>query len=97
MKRHGHTRSGAAGDRHLLVEAGSAELDLTVRVWIHLLAEALREHRPTGVTEIVEGVRSLLVAVDTARLGPVELAEHAGGTRRLPGRPGRPSYCRPAR
>ncbi|GAB3936744.1 hypothetical protein GCM10029976_048820 [Kribbella albertanoniae] len=65
-----------AGERHLLVEAGSAELDLTVRVWIHLLAEALREHRPPGVTEIVEGVRSLLVALDTSRLGPVDLAEH---------------------
>lgn len=65
-----------AGERHLLVEAGSAELDLTVRVWIHLLAQALREHRPDGVTEIVEGVRSLLVALDTSRLGPFELAKH---------------------
>jgi len=64
-----------AGERHLLVEAGPAELDLTVRVWIHLLAEALREHRPAGVAEIVEGVRSLLVAVDSARLGLIELAE----------------------
>ncbi|HEX4247966.1 MAG TPA: 5-oxoprolinase/urea amidolyase family protein [Pseudonocardia sp.] len=53
-----------SGDRHLLVEAGPAELDLTVRMWVHLLANALRAARPTGVTEIVEGVRSLLVAVD---------------------------------
>ncbi|GAA1706512.1 hypothetical protein GCM10009745_63000 [Kribbella yunnanensis] len=65
-----------AGERHLLVEAGSAELDLTVRVWIHLLAQALREHRPAGVTEIVEGVRSLLIAIDTTRLGPIQLADH---------------------
>ncbi|MFF1823806.1 5-oxoprolinase/urea amidolyase family protein [Kribbella sp. NPDC058245] len=65
-----------AGERHLLVEAGPAELDLTVRVWIHLLAEALREHRPRGVVEIVEGVRSLLVALDTSSLGPFELAKH---------------------
>ncbi|WP_405064259.1 5-oxoprolinase/urea amidolyase family protein [Kribbella sp. NBC_01505] len=65
-----------AGERHLLVEAGSAELDLTVRVWIHLLAQALRAQRPDGVTEIVEGVRSLLVALDTSRLGPFELAKH---------------------
>lgn len=54
-----------SGDRHVLVEAGSAELDLAVRVWVHLLAEALRRERPAGVVEIVEGVRSLLVAVDT--------------------------------
>lgn len=64
-----------AGERHLLVEAGPAELDLTVRVWMHLLAQALRDDRPDGVAEIVEGVRSLLVAVDSDRLGLVELAE----------------------
>ncbi|TQJ00120.1 5-oxoprolinase/urea amidolyase family protein [Kribbella jejuensis] len=64
-----------AGERHLLVEAGPAELDLTVRVWIHLLAQALRDDRPAAVTEIVEGVRSLLVAVDSARIGLTELAE----------------------
>ncbi|HWD82660.1 MAG TPA: carboxyltransferase domain-containing protein, partial [Kribbella sp.] len=64
-----------AGERHLLVEAGPAELDLAVRVWIHLLAQALRDDRPAGVTEIVEGVRSLLVAVDSARIGLTELAE----------------------
>ncbi|TCO52018.1 urea carboxylase [Kribbella antiqua] len=64
-----------AGERHLLVEAGPAELDLTVRVWIHLLAQALRDDRPDGVVEIVEGVRSLLVAVDSTRLGLIALAE----------------------
>ncbi|MEV6417880.1 5-oxoprolinase/urea amidolyase family protein [Kribbella sp. NPDC051718] len=63
-----------AGERHVLVEAGSLELDLTVRVWIHLLAEALRAEALHGVTEIVEGVRSVLIAVDSARLGPRELA-----------------------
>ncbi|HEV7792405.1 MAG TPA: 5-oxoprolinase/urea amidolyase family protein [Pseudonocardia sp.] len=57
-----------SGDRHLLVEAGPAELDLTVRMWVHLLANALRAAAPAGVTEIVEGVRSLLVAVDDSRL-----------------------------
>jgi urea carboxylase len=65
-----------SGDRHLLVEAGRVELDLTVRVWIHLLAEALRADRPAGVAEIVEGVRSLLVALDSARLGLDQLAKH---------------------
>ncbi|MCW2780930.1 MAG: Urea carboxylase, partial [Marmoricola sp.] len=65
-----------SGDGHLLVEAGSAELDLTVRVWIHLLADALRADRPGGVSEIVEGVRSLLVAVDDAVLGLDQLGKH---------------------
>ncbi|SDO84088.1 biotin-dependent carboxylase uncharacterized domain-containing protein [Nakamurella panacisegetis] len=65
-----------AGDRHVLVEAGRVEFDLTVRMWIHLLADALRAHRPAGVTEIVEGVRSLLVAVDDSRLRPTALAAH---------------------
>jgi urea carboxylase len=64
-----------AGERHLLVEAGPAELDLTVRVWIHLLAQALRHDRPAGVVEIVEGVRSLLVAVDSSRIALISLAE----------------------
>lgn len=65
-----------SGDRHLLVEAGEAELDLNVRVWVHLLAEALRSERPDGVTEIVEGVRSLLVAVDSAQIGLDVLGKH---------------------
>jgi urea carboxylase len=65
-----------SGDRHLLVEAGSAELDLRVRVWVHLLAEALRADRPDGVTEIVEGVRSVLVAVDTCRLDLETVGAH---------------------
>ncbi|MFI5709249.1 5-oxoprolinase/urea amidolyase family protein [Kribbella sp. NPDC051620] len=65
-----------AGERHVLVEAGPLELDLTVRVWIHLLAEALRGEALDGVTEIVEGVRSVLIAVDSGRLAPGELAEH---------------------
>jgi urea carboxylase len=65
-----------SGDRHLLVEAGPAELDLRVRVWVHLLAQALRTDRPAGVTEIVEGVRSVLVAVESAQLDLDTLAKH---------------------
>ena len=65
-----------AGDRHVLVEAGQVEFDLTVRMWIHLLADALRAQRPDGVTEIVEGVRSLLVAVDNVSLRPTVLADY---------------------
>lgn len=65
-----------SGDRHVLVEAGHLELDLLVRVWIHLLADALRANRPRGVVEIVEGVRSLLVAVDSEHLSVADLGAH---------------------
>src|SRR5207244_8363583 len=53
-----------AGDHHLLLEAGPAELDLGVRLWVHLLADRLRAAGAGAVREIVEGVRSLLVQVD---------------------------------
>jgi urea carboxylase len=63
-----------AGDCHLLVEAGPAVLDLAVRVWVHLLAESLRSKALDGVLELVEGVRSMLVKVDPARLPLQDLA-----------------------
>ena len=62
-----------AGDHHLLVEIGPAELDLAVRLRVHLLANAVGT--PDGVTESVEGVRSLLLAVDERRLPLPRLAE----------------------
>ena len=60
-----------AGDTHLLLEAGPAVLDLTVRLWVHLLAQSLERLRLDGIVETVEGVRSLLVKVDPVRL-PLE-------------------------
>ncbi|MCW2599826.1 MAG: Urea carboxylase [Frankiales bacterium] len=73
----GHTPAATirrAGDCHLLVEVGPPALDLSVRVWVHLLAEALRSRALPGVTELVEGVRSMLVKVDPSRLALPELA-----------------------
>ncbi|CRK57359.1 Urea carboxylase [Alloactinosynnema sp. L-07] len=64
-----------AGDHHLLLEAGPAELDLTVRFWVHLLAERLRAEAVAGISELVEGVRSLLLQADPAVIRPDELAE----------------------
>jgi urea carboxylase len=69
-----HVTVRAAGDCHLLLEVGPAVLDLSVRVWVHLLAESLRSRRLDGVLELVEGVRSMLVKVDPARLAPQDLA-----------------------
>jgi biotin-dependent carboxylase-like uncharacterized protein len=79
-----------AGDHHLLIEVGPAELDLAVRLWVHLLAEAVGattglarrrlaprdapDRSPDGVVEAVEGVRSLLLAVDEDRLPLPKLA-----------------------
>jgi urea carboxylase len=65
----------AAGDHHLLVEAGPAEMDLSVRVWVHLLAQRLRDLRLPAVRELVEGVRSMLVQVDERALPLAVLAE----------------------
>lgn len=64
----------ASGDRHVLVEAGTREFDLRIRMWIHLLATQAREADAPGVTEIVAGVRSLLVAIDTTRANVADLA-----------------------
>ena len=64
-----------AGDHHLLIEAGPPELDLTVRFWVHLLAQALRGEQSPAVLELVEGVRSLLVQVDPDALPLPALAE----------------------
>jgi urea carboxylase len=60
-----------AGDHHLLAEVGPPVLDLRVRVLIHLLAQ----RTAGGPVEMVEGVRSLLCAVDEDRVALTELAD----------------------
>jgi urea carboxylase len=73
------------GDHHVLVELGPAVLDLRVRVAVHLLARAVTESAPDGLVEMVEGVRSLLCAVDERRLSLTDLAEQlATAYRTLP-------------
>ncbi|HEX4791048.1 MAG TPA: 5-oxoprolinase/urea amidolyase family protein, partial [Actinospica sp.] len=68
-----------SGDHHLLIEAGPARLDLTVRARIHLLHRELTARgllgAAAGVPENVEGVRSLLLGFDAASLDPRRLAE----------------------
>ena len=64
-----------SGDHHLLIEAGPARLDLTVRAWIHLLARQIAARGGPGIVEAVEGVRSLLLGYDPAVVGPARLAE----------------------
>ena len=71
-----------SGDHHLLIEAGPARLDLTVRARIHLLHRELTARgllgAAAGVPENVEGVRSLLLGFDPSRIDPRQLAERIG-------------------
>jgi urea carboxylase len=71
-----------SGDHHLLVEAGPARLDLTIRARIHLLHRELTARgllgARAGVPEDVEGVRSLLLGFDPTRVDPRRLAEQIG-------------------
>jgi urea carboxylase len=64
----------ASGDRHLLIQAGDPVLDLRVRMWIGLLEQAITGRRLSGVTELVAGVRSLLVGFDPAMVSMRSLA-----------------------
>ena len=75
-----------AGDRHVLLQAGPAEFDLTVRMFIHLMARELRAARPHGVVEIVEGVRSLLVGYDISTTADI-VADHLASLGALVGDP----------
>jgi urea carboxylase len=68
-----------SGDHHLLIEAGPARLDLTVRARIHLLHRELTARgllgAAAGVPENVEGVRSLLLGFDPESVDPGKLAD----------------------
>ena len=68
-----------SGDHHLLVEAGPARLDLTVRARIHLLARELSHRGLSSVAETVEGVRSLLLGFDPAKQTAEQLAAEIAG------------------
>ena len=71
-----------SGDHHLLIEAGPARLDLTVRARVHLLHRELAARgllgAAAGVPENVEGVRSLLLGFDAASVDPRKLADQVG-------------------
>lgn len=58
----------AAGDRYLLVEYGSLELDLRLRFRAHALMLWLEEQKLDGVIELTPGIRSLQIHFDPLRL-----------------------------
>jgi urea carboxylase len=57
-----------AGDAHLLIEYGPLELDLSLRVRVQALLEALKAKGPPGILDLTPGIRSLQVHFDPRRL-----------------------------
>ena len=52
------------GDAYLLVEFGPPELDIALRMRVHLLDQRLRGMQIKGLIDLVPGIRSLLIHVD---------------------------------
>ncbi|KAK6463273.1 urea amidolyase [Scheffersomyces coipomensis] len=50
-----------AGDRYILVEYGDNALDLNLSYRIHKLIEMVTEYKTTGIVEMSQGVRSVLI------------------------------------
>ncbi len=53
-----------SGDCYLLIEMGEAELDLALRLRVHLLAERLAARGLPGIIDLTPGIRSLQVHHD---------------------------------
>ncbi|CUM66186.1 uncharacterized protein PRCAT00003844001 [Priceomyces carsonii] len=53
-----------AGDRYVLVEYGNNVLDLNLSYRIHKLIEMVEENKTTGIVEMSQGVRSVLIEYD---------------------------------
>src|SRR5712671_4788041 len=68
LRQSGGTVYRASGDRYLLVEIGPHVLDMTLRLRVHVLEEALRRACLPGVIDITPGMRSLQVHYDSRRL-----------------------------
>lgn len=62
-----------AGDTHLLLEIGAAELDLVLRFRAHALMQALQAKALDGVVDLTPGIRSLQVHYAPAQLPLAEL------------------------
>jgi urea carboxylase len=57
------------GDDNLLVEYGSMQLDIGLRLRIHLLMQAIKAAKLPGLIDLTPGVRSLQVHYDGSALG----------------------------
>ncbi|MFL1550755.1 urea carboxylase [Pseudomonas sp. D47] len=72
---HDNTRLVArlAGDTHLLLEIGAAELDLVLRFRAHALMQALQTRALHGVIDLTPGIRSLQIHYQPEQLPLAEL------------------------
>ncbi len=64
-----------AGDDNLLVEYGPMELDIALRLRVHVLAEAVTQAKLPGLIDLTPGIRSLQIHYDSAVLSRHRLLE----------------------
>ncbi|MGV9456425.1 urea carboxylase [Streptomyces sp. NPDC003635] len=64
-----------SGDDNLLVEYGPMQLDLSLRMRVHALAEALATRDVDGIVDLTPGIRSLQVQTDPDVLPQDELLD----------------------
>ncbi len=64
-----------SGDKYLLVEYGSMELDLNLRFRAHALMSAIRNERIPGIRDLTPGIRSLQVHYDSLALNTNKLID----------------------
>lgn len=53
-----------AGDRYILIEYGEVNMDLNLSYRIHRLIELVEQYKTTGIIEMSQGVRSVLIEFD---------------------------------
>ena len=68
-----------AGDTHLLLEIGAAELDLVLRFRGHALMQALQARQLAGVIDLTPGIRSLQVHYQPEQLSLASLLATVAG------------------
>jgi len=64
-----------AGDRYVLVELGTMQLDIALRMRIHALYAAMRASAMDGIVDLTPGIRSLQVHFDPKRLDRTRLVD----------------------
>lgn len=64
-----------AGDRHVLIEYGEAELDLRLNFFVIATLSRLAEKPPEGLVEAAPGLRSILIHFDPSRTRRSDLVD----------------------
>src|SRR5882757_321790 len=71
-----------AGDDNLLVEYGPMELDIALRLRVHVLAQALQAEKLAGLIDLTPGIRSLQIHYDGTALSRQKLLDVLRGIER---------------